>query len=436
MIHRTVREWDYIAIEPPSGEPGGLSRSVADRLLKLARNIAIGGEDGERILVNGGSRLRAQQVVGILSTEGATLEILPKIDGTTSDDAAARRSLVHMLAVVLDLEIANGANADLSWQKDDLLEILVRLFCDKLFAVLHRGMPRRYVGQRDDLSTLRGRLDVIRQFTVLGTAPQKLACQFENLSADIALNQIMKAAVGRLTTISRSQQNRRRLMELAFAFDEVRTVAIKELPWDKVIIDRTNRGWFELFCFARLLLGDRFQTTSSGNARGFSLLFEMNTLFEEFIGRMFRRALSGTPFQVALQGPQSYALIDHATGTRRFATRPDIVVSKDGKPLLIIDTKWKRLKGEIDDAKRGVGQADVYQMMAYAHVYNSNSLMLLYPHHDELGIGEGLLTLHRIADKKDSRLAIATIALSDPKSVGMRLRRLLLGDAEVFNLAM
>jgi hypothetical protein len=83
-----------------------------------------------------------------------------------------------------------------------------------------------------------------------------------------------------------------------------------------------------------------------------------------------------------------------------------------------------------------LGQADVYQMMAYARVYNSNSLMLLYPHHDELGIGEGLLTLHRIADKKDSRLAIATIALSDPKSVGMRLRRLLLGEAEVFNLAM
>jgi 5-methylcytosine-specific restriction enzyme subunit McrC len=347
----------------------------------------------------------------------------------------ARRSLVHMLAVVLDLEIANGANADLSWQKDDLLEILVRLFCDKLFAVLHRGMPRRYVGHQDDLSTLRGRLDVIRQFTVLGAAPQKLACQFENLSADIALNQIMKAAVGRLRTISRSQQNRRRLMELAFAFDEVSTVGIKELPWDKVIIDRTNSGWLELFRFARLLLGDRFQTTTSGNARGFSLLFEMNTLFEEFTGRMLKKALSGTAFQVVLQGPQSYALIDHTSGIRRFATRPDIVITKNGVPLLVIDTKWKRLKGEIDDAKRGVGQADVYQMMAYAHVYNSDLLMLLYPHHDELSAGEGFLAMHRIADKQDSRLAIATIALSDPKSAGLRLRKLLLGNAEVFNLA-
>src|ERR1700738_2457766 len=106
MIHRTVREWDYIAIESSPVRPDGLNRSVADRLLKAARNTVLGGEDGEKILVNGVSRLRAQQVVGILATEGATLEILPKIDGSTDDNAAARRSLVHMLAVVLDLEIA------------------------------------------------------------------------------------------------------------------------------------------------------------------------------------------------------------------------------------------------------------------------------------------------------------------------------------------
>jgi 5-methylcytosine-specific restriction enzyme subunit McrC len=425
MIHRTVREWDYVAIEPPSGGAAGISRAVADRLLKAARKTTIGGEDGERILINGVSRLRAQQVVGILATEDATLEILPKIDGSTSD-AAARRSLVHMLAVVLDLEIAGGASADVSWQKDDLLEILVRFFCDKLFAALHRGIPRRYVGHQEDISTLRGRLNVTRQFTILGASPQKLACQFEELSADIPLNRIMKAAIGRLLKISRSQQNRRNLVELAFAFDEISTVAVKELPWDRVIIDRTNSWWVELFRFAKLLLVDRFQTTTSGQDRGFSLLFEMNTLFEEFIARVVKKVLAGTDLRVDLQGPQGYALIDHLTGIRRFATRPDIVISRAGERLLIIDTKWKRLKGEIDDAKRGVGQADVYQMMAYAHVYGCERLMLLYPHHDELDAREaGLLNLHRIADKKDSRLAIATVGLLDPKSAGVQLKKLL-----------
>ncbi len=93
---------------------------------------------------------------------------------------------------------------------------------------------------------------------------------------------------------------------------------------------------------------------------------------------------------------------------------------------MVIDTKWKRLKGAIDDPKRGVGQGDVYQMMAYSHVYGCEQLLLLYPHHGELGASEGILALHSIAGKPDSHLGIATIALADPKSVGRRLRHLLI----------
>lgn len=49
-------------------------------------------------------------------------------------------------------------------------------------------------------------------------------------------------------------------------------------------------------------------------------------------------------------------------------TRPDIIVRKDGAPVLIIDTKWKRLAPSIDDPKQGVREAGIYQMMAYAKV--------------------------------------------------------------------
>jgi len=66
------------------------------------------------------------------------LEILPKIDGA-NEDQAIRRSLIRMLAVVLDLDISAGAAANFGWQKENLLEILIRLFCDKL---LRNPAPR------------------------------------------------------------------------------------------------------------------------------------------------------------------------------------------------------------------------------------------------------------------------------------------------------
>src|SRR3546814_19818507 len=73
------------------------------------------------------------------------------------------------------------------------------------------------------------------------------------------------------------------------------------MRWDEVVIDRTNRGWQELFAMARLFLQDRYQTTTGGSGRGLSMLFEMNTLFEDYVGRPVARALVGTGFTVSLQ---------------------------------------------------------------------------------------------------------------------------------------
>jgi 5-methylcytosine-specific restriction enzyme subunit McrC len=424
MIRRSIREWDYL----PIGEQGveqSIPRSMADQLIQVARSTPAGGEDGERILINGAKRLRAQQVVGILAAEGITLEILPKIDGI-ADDASTRRSLVHMLATVLDLEVTSGALADLGWQRYDLLEILIRLFCNKMFQAVHRGLPRRYIGCEDDLTSLRGRLDVTRQFTVLAASPQKLACRFENLSADIALNRIMKAALKRLSVVSRAPENQRRIAELLFAFGEISDVPLNALPWDQVVLDRTNDAWRELFRLAQLLLGRRFQTTASGDTRGFSLLFEMNKLFEEFIGRSLKRALGGTGLRVDLQGPQSHALVDHETERGCFTTRPDIVISQGSRRLMVADTKWKRLQGVLDHPRHGVSQSDIYQMMAYAQVYECERLMLLYPHHRGLSESDGLLSVHRISNRPTSRLAFATVSLAEPRSVSAQLRSLFL----------
>ena len=433
MIRRTVKEWDCLPIEPASDGPLAFTRSVADRIMSVARNVKLGDGGEERVLLEGSSKLRAQQVVGVLVARGVTVEILPKIEGV-NEDQAIRRSLVHMLALVLDLDIAVGGAATFGWQHENLLEVLIRLFSEKLFAMLRQGMPRAYVRRQDDVPALRGSLDVVRQFTILAAMPQRLACRFDELSSDIALNQIMKATVARLLKVSTSTENRRRLTELTFVYEGIAAVPVGSLRWDQVGLDRTNVGWTELLRFAKLLLQDRYQSTTTGAVEGFSLLFEMNKLFEEFVGRSIKRALQGMGLAVQLQGPRGYALVDQQSRALRFATRPDVVVSRSGKPLLVIDTKWKRLKEATDDPKRGVGQADVYQMMAYAHVYECDRLMLLYPHHHELAERDGLVAVHQIAKKSDSLIGIATVDLVRPERVGIRLKRLLLNEGGPFDL--
>lgn len=397
MIRRTILEWGAL----PYGEgDDSIPAGAADRLMAVARASPLGGKDGGRILTHGRRTLGARQVVGVLAADGVALEILPKIDVPGADGAAAygqiRQRLVHRLAVALDLDIAAGAMTKLSWQKETLLEILIGLFARKLADEVRKGMPRRYLAHEDDLTSVRGRLDITRQFTALIARPDRLACHCDDLSPDIVLNQIMKAAVERLIRVSTSAENQRRLRELAFFYADISSVPPSALAWDSLILDRTNSRWRELVELARLLLGDRFQTTSSGATRGFSLTFDMSRLFEEYVARQLKKALAGTDLTMHPQGGRLYCLEETETGTGRFMTKPDILVKRGGMVELIIDTKWKRVARQMDDPKRGVSQSDIYQMIAYGQLYDCTDLLLLYPHHAELGSTVGIFGTHRI----------------------------------------
>jgi len=428
VIRRTLFEWQSIAYGDDAESE--IPTWAADRLVAVARKSPLGGENGARILAHGRSALRAQQVVGIVAANNCALEILPKIDvPAASDEHAAqgliRRKLVHLLAVAMDLDIDAGRVTDLGWQKDNLLEILIRLFSLKLIDAVRQGMPRHYVAHEEDLATLRGRLDVGRQFTRLAANPARLACRFDEFSPDIAINRIMRATLDRLRRISQSPDNQRRLAELAFSYADITPVSQHALRWDDVRLDRTNARWKDLLALARLLLGERFQTTSMGEQLGFSLLFEMNTLFEEYIGRMMRRALSGSGLSVHLQGGRLYCLEAAEDGRRTFQTKPDILVKRGREVVHILDTKWKRVAARIDDPKQGVSQADVYQMMAYGQLYGCSALTLLYPHHSALRSVPGSLGRYRVGSTAQ-QLHMASVDIADHKAVVGQLRALLL----------
>ncbi|EIN02313.1 hypothetical protein WQE_04527, partial [Paraburkholderia hospita] len=225
MIRRTILEWEKIEYGENSQDLKTIPGRVADCIAAVAATSPLSGRGGSGVIEHGRKALRARGVVGVIAADNCALEILPKID--FPDDAEEnkvgniRRRLVHMLAIALDTKIEAGQVTALDWQRETLLEILVRVFSEKLINAVRQGMPRRYVGHEDDLAVLRGRLDVARQFTTLAADPSRLACRFDALSQDIALNRIMKAAIARLTRIARSADTQRRLRELAFIYADI-----------------------------------------------------------------------------------------------------------------------------------------------------------------------------------------------------------------------
>lgn len=419
----TLREYGHLHVGAPEPSKPSITPAQAGLLTGLR---SVYGFDVFKWVNQ--HTLAAQQYVGTVQVGALTVEVLPKIEGggATPSDTAIRRSLVCMLMATLDLEIGEGDIAQIAVQRHGVLEILIRLFCDKLFAQVHRGLVRRYEAQEQNLSVLRGRVDVSKQLRLNVANPERLYCRFDEFQEDSPLHQILKAAVRLLLKASKELTNQRQLAELLLVFEGISNIPASSLPWHKVNFDRLNDRYRPAFKLAELFLKKTPPDISSGQAMGFSLFFDMNSLFEEYIGRIAARVFRSQGIHVWLQAPQRFLALDELSGSNAFAMKPDVVGMKGGHAVWIIDTKWKQLSS--DEVREGVAQSDLYQMYAYANNYACPNVVLLYPHYAALGKTTGVRASYRLnawagtqIDHGVARIKVATIDLSNLKTVPAQL---------------
>jgi 5-methylcytosine-specific restriction enzyme subunit McrC len=138
-----------------------------------------------------------------------------------------------------------------------------------------------------------------------------------------------------------------------------------------------------------------FPDVRSGELDGTCLLFNMERLFEAFLGAKLQKAWQSTRegnYLAVLQGPTrslAQSEVDHA-----FRLRPDITVLDDSRVVVrIFDAKWKLLDPKASSF--GVSPSDVYQLAAYASRYSCERVALVYP--ASVACPAGLVQSYRLA---------------------------------------
>lgn len=417
----SVREHGKLAVGTPRSDLPLVSAAIATEITAIRKVYGF-----EVFKYVNATTIAAQQYVGVLQTGTEIVEVLPKIAG---DDDHVRRNLVGMLSVALDLDIGEGEIARVGKQTQGVLEMLIRLYCDKLFEQVRRGLVRRYETHEENLCVMRGRLSIPAQIQKNAANPERLYCRFDEFHEDNPLNVILKASVRFLLKRSRSFSNQQRLSELLLALEGVSDCAPASLPWPRVNFDRLNERYKPCYRLAELFLRRASPDVTAGGTHGFSLFFDMNLLFEEYIGRVALRVLARQGLRGRLQGPRRFLAYDTATDKAAFAMKPDLVAMMDLAPRIILDTKWKRLSAE--ESKEGVAQADLYQMYAYASCYDCGNVVLVYPHDSPLGECAGVRRVFRLDTARrgaqpaeSTTLSIATVDLTDLRLVSSQLERI------------
>ncbi len=423
-IAKRIREWNYLEVgrdgNPPTRKQIDLLHKQA---VRLGRQLRLSNPESD-VLLHLGSKLKAGQTVGIISTPGLTLEILPKIDG---GDDQSRQLLVRMISITHNLKVTSGELAQLTTQRHALLEILIRLFIKRLNDTIRRGLPRRYKTFEDDLFVLRGKLNIRNQIVYGNAQPGRFSCRFDELSEDTPLNRVLKAATALLLRVSHFGENIKRLHAVLDKFD---AVSDSQQPLDeRVVLDRTNFAFHDLYRWACLFLNGIYQSTTAGKVEGIALLFPMNDLFEEYIGKNIRMALkkSGN-YKVNLQHFEKSALRDLEKG-KIFRLKPDVWIHSNGGPdTIVLDTKWKALKPKQNRRTLEIQESDIYQMLAYAQAYNPSRLILLYPWSASYGEDSGIVKKWETTGT-ETRFYVATVNIyCDPREVQKQLHNIVMSN--------
>ena len=137
-------------------------------------------------------------------------------------------------------------------------------------------------------------------------------------------------------------------------------------------------------CKGGLFLFGHGLTTFEGKHVNQSLLFPMEEVFEGLVACHFRKHQD--KFSVETQGPLEP--LAHLEGKdKAFQMKPDITLSSSDKRF-ILDTKWKRINLQTNDVKRGISQADMYQLYSYGKKYDCEKVALIYPSTDNFKFKE------------------------------------------------
>lgn len=299
---------------------------------------------------------------------GRTIYIEPKV---------GVENLWRMLAWAYDL-LNLADETPVPAGTDDLLEAMVAIFAGQVSDLIRNGLLRGYEPQRENLTTMRGRLNVPCQIRENLVARHRMICDFDEFTTDVLENRILRRTLflllrsGPWRDVVRGQLDRAERHVAEAELEHIVDSHFAELRYT-----RLNEHYRTPLMLAELLLQMLSATHRVGEREMLPLLLHMPKVFERFLQRMLSERLPEHGLSVRWEGESRRLDVG-----RTVKLVPDMVVCRDRRPVCILDSKYKRTHEQDEEEDRGPGKAsnqDIFQMMAYCVAYDVREAILIYP---------------------------------------------------------
>ena len=307
----------------------------------------------------------------------------------TNDKGILIKNIFYMLSYSFTVLKKDGYESVGSEEFDHAGDLFCEILNRGISQQLKQGLFKTYISKSEDLTTVRGKINLNRQIQNRIQKKQIIACEYDELSVNNLFNQILKTtSMYFLRDKSIKKDRKDTLRKLMLFFDEVDELPIKAIPWEQLMFQRNNRTYEMLINICRLAIEGYLQTTELGNLK-MPLFSEehMARLFESFVAEYYRTERKKYSQNVTVKSQSKLKWDTDETddeATLRLLPNMYMDIELVGKnKTLIIDTKYYEQELTTGTGIDRFHTDNLYQIFSYvknkeAQTTNEVSGMLLY----------------------------------------------------------
>lgn len=369
-----VFEYDYVKFDDmPDIIAESLQKpAFADGLERFLAKQKL--QDAIKLERNG---IRATNFVGVLKYKNIQIEILPKLLAKdTSNREQILKNLIFMLGWTRQLNVNSMDSALMGQMQADFIETLMLFYAQSLFNSLKYSVPKNYVRQAENIACVRGKLNLTEHIKQNCANQAKFYCNFDEFSEDNLLNQTFLFVSRCLGSITKNPKTKK---ILGFIVNNYADISFKHLKYsdvEKIQLNRSQKCFEVPLMLAKMFIGQMSVDMSKNNIQNIALLWDMNILFEEFVFEFIKRNKNKIGID-SIEYQRGRRLLRCIENDRKYGnTYVDMFVKTKEIPSgIVLDTKYK--------TKSRFDTDDVFQVVTYCKIHQSENAILLYPRADE-----------------------------------------------------
>jgi len=317
------------------------------------------------------NQIKANSIVGSITLKNNLIvEILPKFaKGKLDKDNIKkfRETLINMIRVSREKNFISSSSIVSKINVDEmpLINYVIELFSESLLNEFRQGLYFNYAKKTANTSVVKGKILLSKTLQNNFIDKSKVYIEYKKHNTNNQLIQVFKSLVHLLLKENSLSYNaKNNLIECYSMLEDVEIINLKLTDFDRVVFNRLNDNFENLFIQARFIFSKYIPFTTSINSTPFwSILFDMDYLFEKFLAYLLKKS--------NINVKEQFIFTAFTNQNKSVTGRPDFILKDDEGNMVVADAKWKTLTKK---GLYGLNAQNFWQLSSYMNLIKDDEI--------------------------------------------------------------